>query len=434
MLTLLKLTILGILFIISGGMFFSQHFREHKLLIFSAAIVATLGSIYLFRDVCEDVEICAEFMDESSNGNGEQLSESKGNNKPIEKPEVSVVPEESSFEPKKDLKVKIDVEKLESDAKKSDFSGYFKPQKGMFETTANFQARREELLKLFNYQVGNRNLAYQVGTVHLEKYDADNQVFAVNLDWQANWLKPFFSDFSFEKEGRVKIGINAAEQIYKEGKEKSLFVMAELVGNSINIQPVMVEKGAIYPFDIGAGQIEVSDKIFQDRSTSSDKQITVSGRTYIAYDNGTALDTETGLMWMRCLVGQTWTGSTCSGEGKRFNWEEAKKQSANFAGHSDWRIPTIQELQTLLYCSSGKPEYFRTNVNVDFSICEGDYQRPTIAQSVFPNTPTISFVWSGSPNANDSKYAWLVDFFIGGDGYYGDRDGNLHVRLVRGGQ
>jgi len=254
MLTLLKLTILGILFIISGGMFFSQHFREQKMLIFSAAIVATLGSIYLFRDVCEDVDICAKFMDESTNGNGEQLSESEGNNKPIEKPEVIVVPEESSFEPKsegnskpeekpipiaepekpetnegvtkeipivepeepsfeprKDLKVKINVEKLESDSKKGDFSGYFKPQKGMFETKANFQARREELLKLFNYQVENRNLAYQVGIVHLEKYDTESQVFAVTLDWQANWLKPFFSDFSFEKEGRVKIGINAAD-------------------------------------------------------------------------------------------------------------------------------------------------------------------------------------------------------------------------------
>jgi len=263
MLTLLKLTILGILFIISGGMFFSQHFREHKLLIFSAAIVATLGSIYLFRDICEDFDICAKFMDESSNGNGEQLSESKENNKPIEKPEVIVVPEESSFEPKKNLKVKIDVEKLESDAKKSDFSGYFKPQKGMFETTANFQARREELLKLFNYQVGNRNSAYQVGTVHLEKYDADNQVFAVNLDWQANWLKPFFADFQFEKAGSVKIGIDAAEQIYKEGKKKSLFVTAELGGNIINIQPVIVENRRIYAV-MDSVKIPLG-KVFQDR-------------------------------------------------------------------------------------------------------------------------------------------------------------------------
>jgi len=39
---------------------------------------------------------------------------------------------------------------------------------------------------------------------------------------------------------------------------------------------------------------------------------------YLAYANGTALDTKTGLLWMRCLVGQTWTGSTCSGEGERF--------------------------------------------------------------------------------------------------------------------
>jgi len=209
--------------------------------------------------------------------------------------------------------------------------------------------------------------------------------------------------------------INAAEQIYKEGKTKPLFVMAEFIENIVKIQGVIVENRVIYPFDIGAGQ--------------SGKQITVSGRTYIAYDNGTALDTETGLMWMmwmRCLVGQTWTGSTCSGEGKGFNWEDAKKQSANFAGYSDWRIPTIEELRTLLYCSSGKPEYFPNGDG-----CDGDYQRPTIVQSVFPNTPS-SWVWSGSPNANYSNYAWHVHFDDGYDDNY--RNDGKHVRLVRGGQ
>jgi hypothetical protein len=161
------------------------------------------------------------------------------------------------------------------------------------------------------------------------------------------------------------------------------------------------------------------------------KEITVFGRTYIAYNNGTALDKKTGLLWMRCLVGQTWTGSTCSGEGKRFNdWEEAKKQSANFGGYSDWRIPTIEELRTLVYCSSGQPEYFGTGAR-DFESCEDDYQRPTIVQAVFPNTPQ-SFVWSSS--IHDSGKAWGVYFYYGYDSYGGYRSIRNHVRLVRGEQ
>jgi len=70
-------------------------------------------------------------------------------------------------------------------------------------------------------------------------------------------------------------------------------------------------------------------------------------------------------------------------------------------------------------------------VNVDFSICEGDYQRPTIAQNVFPNTANW-FVWSGSPDASHSNLAWGVDFRYGYDS--DGRSGYGHVRLVRGGQ
>jgi hypothetical protein len=210
--------------------------------------------------------------------------------------------------------------------------------------------------------------------------------------------------------------VTVQDQIHHEGKAKD--VRFHLVKSPIQTDTRTVT--------------QTSTRISTDTviSTPSGKEITVSGRTYIAYDNGTALDKKTGLLWMRCLVGQTWSGSTCSGEGKEFNWEDAKKQSDRFAGYSDWRIPTIEELRTLVYCSSGKPEYFRTGA--DFPSCDGDYQRPTLVQSVFLNAPD-SRVWSGSPHANLSSYAWGVLFYYGNDGSY-NRYRSRHVRLVRGGQ
>jgi len=135
-------------------------------------------------------------------------------------------------------------------------------------------------------------------------------------------------------------------------------------------------------------------------------------------------------MWMRCSVGQTWTGGTCSGEAKEVHWEEARKQTSSFAGHSDWRTPTIEELLTLVYCSSGKPEYFRTGA--DFSPCAEGYDKPTIVQSAFPNTPS-TFVWSSSAHAYHSYGAWGV-YFNFGDDDDNVRSGFRHVRLVRGGQ
>jgi len=280
------------------------------------------------------------------------------------------------------------------------------PEQDAFETDAEFQARRKKLRKDFNLAVEKQDPRFQAGTATLDKsgYDIETGKFPIQIEWR-NWAKKL-SIYSMDY---ITASRDEARALWQEGQKKAVFI-------------TLSEENAVKSMLIGLNKTW---------TLSSDKQITVSGRTYIAYDNGTALDTKTGLMWMRCLVGQTWTGSTCSGEGKGFNWEDATKQSANFAGHSDWRIPTIQELRTLVYCSSGKPEYFQTGVN--FSSCNGDYQHPTIAQSVFPNTPS-SVVWSGSPRADYSDNAWYVYFRYGDDYYDGNRGNYLHVRLVRGGQ
>ncbi len=181
-------------------------------------------------------------------------------------------------------------------------------------------------------------------------------------------------------------------------------------------------------------------------TSNAGKKITVAGKTYIIYDNGTVLDTQTDLLWMRCAVGQTWTGSTCTGKAKEFNWETAKEQTANFAGYSDWRIPSIKELRSLVYCSNGKPTYFNQGQSgweeyiaqdrpdhFDWG-CQGepdkeDHKTPTIVQTVFPNTERW-IVWSGSPVSSYTANAWIVHF---GHGYANAnyRGFNEHVMLVR---
>ncbi|MFI3137363.1 MAG: DUF1566 domain-containing protein [Methylococcaceae bacterium] len=132
---------------------------------------------------------------------------------------------------------------------------------------------------------------------------------------------------------------------------------------------------------------------------------------FIDNRDGTVTHKTTGLTWMRCALGQTWTGSACSGTASTYTYDQAVALTGTFAGHSDWRVPNIAELQTLVE---------RENMN------------PTINTDLFPNSHSQTF-WSSSPYVGSTNYAWDVDFYDGDVG----RDlilRSLPVRLVRASQ
>ncbi|MBI4741105.1 MAG: DUF1566 domain-containing protein [Betaproteobacteria bacterium] len=130
--------------------------------------------------------------------------------------------------------------------------------------------------------------------------------------------------------------------------------------------------------------------------------------------DGTVTDSTTGLMWMRCTMRQTWNGTTCinAAQTNMFTWGQAKALTSNFAGHSDWRLPKVRELQSI----------------VDYAVTTA----PTINGSVFPATPQDTF-WSASPYALDPSQAWQLDFTYGVILAFSPLDYS-EVRLVRGGQ
>ena len=135
---------------------------------------------------------------------------------------------------------------------------------------------------------------------------------------------------------------------------------------------------------------------------------------YTIHGDGTVTDTRNGLMWKQCSEGQTWSGGDCTGTASQIDWNTAMALKITYAGYSDWRMPTIDELKGLI------------------EACRG-YPGPTINDSVFPRTPS-SYFWSGSPFADDTNGAWFVGFSGGLAYYYGFRRSGIHVRLVRGGQ
>ncbi len=137
-----------------------------------------------------------------------------------------------------------------------------------------------------------------------------------------------------------------------------------------------------------------------------------NARYEINNELGVVLDIRTGLMWKRCSEGQS--GTNCEiGFAPTYAWSTALTRaqtlnSTGFAGHTDWRVPNIEELRSI------------AAINCGF---------PAINETAFPNTPSNLF-WTSSAIRYNSSRAWSIEFRRGTD--IPDNSGfGSHVRLVR---
>ena len=120
---------------------------------------------------------------------------------------------------------------------------------------------------------------------------------------------------------------------------------------------------------------------------------------YVDNGDNTVTDRQTGLMWRQCVEGLTSTASPCdTGAVTLMTWSgallavNASNNGGGFAGFTDWRLPNIKELGSLV-------EY-------------GCFY-PAINETLFPGTPATEYYWSSTPDTG--QYSLAIDFANGND-------------------
>ena len=126
-------------------------------------------------------------------------------------------------------------------------------------------------------------------------------------------------------------------------------------------------------------------------------------KRFIDNNNGTITDNQTGLMWLKN-----------ANEAGAMTWKDAMlwTKHLTYGQHSDWRLPEVKELQSLL-------DYSQFN--------------PALPQEhPFINVQS-SYYWSSSTYANSTDYAWDVGM---GNGYVSssNESSSNFVWPVRGGK
>jgi len=150
--------------------------------------------------------------------------------------------------------------------------------------------------------------------------------------------------------------------------------------------------GWVVNFFAGIPILKVKSGPMAQRLVSGEHQANDTSDDRYTVIDGTVTDGVTGLMWKQCPEGLE--GSDCSvGAAGLLIWGGSMKRArdSDFAGYTDWRLPNMKEL---------------------LSIVAFDQSSPAINTTVFPGTTEI--FWSSTPKyVTTGSQSYVVDFAKG---------------------
>jgi hypothetical protein len=243
----------------------------------------------------------------------------------------------------------------------------------------------------------------------------DASVYCQNLSYagRTNWRIPTIVELeSIVDYGRYYPAINPIFEV-----QTSLYSSAEHWTSTVESRRAdgSIQTRWYIGFTTGGVERSLLSSPFWVRCVSGG--ITEKFGPYINNNNNTITDQETGLTWMRHPADINNDGAINSSD--QVIWKDALAwcEGATIAGSSDWRLPNIRELRSIL-------DYSRHYPAIDPLFIEDGY-----------------CYWSSTTLLNQSTYpgyyAWVTDFYTGDDDVAGKLFSKLwdkrNIRCVRGG-
>jgi hypothetical protein len=153
--------------------------------------------------------------------------------------------------------------------------------------------------------------------------------------------------------------------------------------------------------------------------------------------DGTIADMNTGLMWEKKCHGcgglhdvvtrHPWTAD--AGKDTVWTWIEAVNDEGGtgYAGYTDWRLPTVKELQGIIDYERFNPAVPRAFHRAECGLGCEDQRAPACSCTA------MSAYWSATPATGTREHAFVVGFHLG---LIGDMRMHQHaaVRAVRAGR
>ena len=199
----------------------------------------------------------------------------------------------------------------------------------------------------------------------------------------------------------------------------TMHTLQEIYDKAVNFP--IPDTGQATCYDANGNEITCGNSpVGQDPEYDSSDSFTCD-LSYTDNGDGTVTDNCTGLMWKQCSEPDTDTTGACNGTHLGYTWVNALSQceGLNFAGYTDWRLPNIKELFSIV---------LHEDPAITGVKAEGE---PYINQTVFPNTLSNVY-WSSTTFPYDTDYSLAVNFYYAYVNAGDKTTASAYVRCVRG--